>query len=83
MNIYPAYILKQNPNHEKQVILLNISKGVGYYYLAVRKIAVLRGFTSKYVAEFCCLNCLHLFRKKQTNINLIKKYVKIKTFAVL
>ena len=42
MNIYPAYILKQNPNHEKQIILLNISKGVGYYYLAVRKIVDLR-----------------------------------------
>ena len=38
MNIYPAYILKQNPNYEKQIILLNISKGVGYYYLAVKKL---------------------------------------------
>ena len=29
-----------------------------------------------------CLNCLHSFRTKKTNLNRIKKYVKIKIFVM-
>ena len=35
MNIYPAYTSKHNLNHENQVILLMITHGEGWHYLAV------------------------------------------------
>ena len=35
--IYPAYVSKHNSDHEKQVILLMIANGEGWYYLAVKK----------------------------------------------
>ena len=43
--------------------------------------ALLRGITSKHYCNFYYLNCLHDFRTK-TNLNSIKKYVKIKIFLV-
>ena len=49
---------------------------------------LLGGITSKKKKKekggFYCLNCLHSFRNKlfQTNLNRIKKYVKIKIFVV-
>ena len=47
-NIYPAYVSKYNSNCEKQVILLMISNGEKWHYLAVKEIsALLRGITSK------------------------------------
>ena len=73
MNVYPAYISKQNLNHEKQIILLMISNGEGWHYLAVKTLsALLRGITSKHVGDFYCLNCLHSF-KTRNNLSLIKK----------
>ena len=65
---YPAYVSKYNSNPEKQVILLMISNGEKWHYLAVKKLsALLRGITSKNNGNFYCLNCLHSFRtKKQT-----------------
>ena len=73
MNVYPAYISKQNLNHEKQIILLMISNGEGWHYLAVKILsALLRGITSKHVGDFYCFNCLHSF-KTRNNLSLIKK----------
>ena len=65
---YPAYVSKYNSNPEKQVILLMISNGEKWHYLAVKKLsALLRGITSTNNGNFYCLNCLHSFRtKKQT-----------------
>ena len=34
--IYPPYVSKHNSNSEKQVILLKISNGEGWHYLAVK-----------------------------------------------
>ena len=33
---YPAYVSKHSSMHEKQVILLVIPNGEGWYYLAVK-----------------------------------------------
>ena len=63
-------VSKNNSNHEKQVILLMISNGEKWHYLAVKKLsaflrsAFLRGVTSKNNGNFYCLNCLHSFRIK-------------------
>ena len=55
--IYPAYILKYNSTHEKNIEFLMILNG---HYLAVTKLsALLRGITSKHQRYFYCLNCLH------------------------
>ena len=63
--VYPAYVSKYNSNCEKQVILLMISNGKKWYYLAVKEIsALLRGVTSKNNSDFYCLNCLHSFKTK-------------------
>ena len=63
--VYPAYVSKYNSNCEKQVILLMISNGEKWHYLAVKEIsALLRGITSKHYVDFYCLNCLHSFRTK-------------------
>ena len=59
MNISPAYISKHNSNHEKKIILLMISNGEGWHYLAVKKLyALLREITLKHDGYFHCLNCL-------------------------
>ena len=60
---YPAYVSKHNSNHEKQVILLMISNGEKWHYLAVRKLStLLRAITSKNNGDFYCLNYLHSYR---------------------
>ena len=64
--IYPAYILKQNSNHEKQFILLTILNGEGWHYLEVKKpSALLRAIMSKHHGDFYCLNWLHSFATKK------------------
>ena len=60
--IYPAYILKQNSNREKQVILSMIPNGEGWNYLEVKKLSViLRGIMSKHHGEFYGLNWPYSF----------------------
>ena len=83
-NIYPVYVSKCNSNSEKQVIILIILNGEGWYYLAVNKLSALLGrITSKHLCNFYCLNCLHSFQQK-TNVSLIiNNYVKIKVFVTL
>ena len=55
-------MLQDNSNPEKQVILLMISNGEGWCFLAVKKLlALLRGITSKRHSGFFCLNCIHFF----------------------
>ena len=36
----------------------------GWYYLAIKNICIIK--TSKHDGDFYCLNCLHLFRTKNT-----------------
>ena len=60
------------------------SEGKQWHYLKAKKLsALLRGITSKHHGDFYCMNCLHYFAtKKKTNLNRIKKYVKIKIFIM-
>ena len=61
--IYPAYVSKHNSNREKQVILLMISNGEKWHYLALEKLsALLKGITPKYHGDFYRMNCPHSFR---------------------
>ena len=74
--IYPVYVSKHKSNREKQVILLMIPNGEEWCYIAVKKLpALLREITPKDHDDFCCLNWLYSLA---TNMNLIKRYVKIK-----
>ena len=51
--------------HRKQIIILMISNGEGWHYLGLKKLSVLlRGITSKHVADFPSSNYLNLFRTK-------------------
>ena len=78
MNTYHAYISKNNLNHGKQVILLMIPNGKG----CCKKLsAILTGITSKRDGDFCCLIAFIRLEQK-TNLNCIKKYLKIKIFVV-
>ena len=64
---YSAYVSKNNANREKQVILLMISNGERWHYLALKKLsALLKGLTSKHDGDYCCLNYLKFWNKKQT-----------------
>ena len=63
--IYKKYKSKYNLNRENQVILLMITDGKKWHYLAVKKLsALLRGITSKHVGDFYCLNCFHSYSTK-------------------
>ena len=55
-----AYKSKHNLNCETQLILLMITGGEKWYYLAAKNLSGLfRGKTSKNNGDFHCLNCLH------------------------
>ena len=80
--IYPPYVSKHNSTREKQVILLMISNGEGWHYVAVKKLSQLfRRIKSKHHGDFYCLNCLHSFATEK-NLSLVKNYVKIKIFLI-
>ena len=79
--IYPVYISKHKSNREKQVILLMIQNGEEWCYIAVKKLpALLREKTPKDHGHFYCLNWLYSLA---TNLNLTKRYVKIKICVTL
>ena len=59
---------KTQLNHEKHIVVSMIPNGKGWFYHKVKKLsAILRRITSKRL-------------KQKTNLNPIKKYVKIKIF---
>ena len=59
-------------------MISNEEKEGQWYYLAVKKLAALfYRITSKNKSDFYCLNCL-LFSVQKLNLDLMKKYVKIK-----
>ena len=56
---------KYNFKRKNQIILLMITDGKKWHYLAVKSFsALLRGITSKHVGDFSCLNCFHSYRTK-------------------
>ena len=72
--IRQAYISKYNHKRENQVILLMITDGKKWHYLAVKNISALfRGITSNHNGYFYFLNCLHSYRTKET----LKKHEKV------
>ena len=58
-----AYRSEYNNNRKKQVILLIITDGKKWHYLAVRSLsALLRGIKSSNNGDFYCLNCFGSYR---------------------
>ena len=56
------YISKYNHKRKNKVILLMITDGKRWHYLAVRHLsALLRGISSSNNEDFCCLNCFHSY----------------------
>ena len=65
-----AYKSKYNLKHENEVILLMITDGEKWPYLAVKSVSALfRGITGNNNGDFYCLNC---FRSYTTEIKLKK-----------
>ena len=61
--ISTAYKSKYNHKRRKQVILLMITDGKKWHYLAIRSLpALLRGIASSNNGDFYCLNCFHSYR---------------------
>ena len=78
--IYPAYFSKHNP---KQAILLMITNGEGWNYLAVKKLLqLLRGIMYKQHSDFYFLNFLHSFAT-ENKLEFHKNYEKVKIFVML
>ena len=60
-----AFKSKYNSTRENQVILLMITDGEKWHYLAVTKLsALLKEITSNHDGDFYCLNCFHTDRTK-------------------
>ena len=69
-----AYKSKYNLEHENQVILLMMTDGKKWYYLAVKSLSALfKGITSKQKGDFYCLNWFHSY----TTENKLKKHKKV------
>ena len=69
-----AYKSKHNFKRENQVILLMITDGKKWHYLAVKSLsALLRGITSNHNGDFYCLNCFHSYSTKEK----LKKHEKV------
>ena len=68
-----AYKSKYNLIRDKQIILLMISNGENWHYLAVRSLSgLLRGISSKHDGDYYCLNCFHSYRT-ENKLNVHKK----------
>ena len=69
-----TYKLKYNFKLENQVILLMITDGKKWHYLAVKRLsALLRRITLNHNGDFYCLNCFHSYSTK----NKLKKHEKV------
>ena len=63
--IIVAYISKYNNKRKKQVILLMITDGKKWHYLAVTSLsALLQGISSNHNKDFYCLNCFNSYTTK-------------------
>ena len=64
-----AYKSKYNLKRENQVILLLITDGTKWHYLAVKTLSgLLRGITGNNHGDFYCLNCLHSYTTKNRRV---------------
>ena len=69
-----AYKSKHNFKRESQVILLMITDGEKWHYLAVKNLRrLLRGITSNHNGDFYCLNCFHSYSTE----NRLKKHERV------
>ena len=69
-----AYKSKYNLTRENQVILLMITDGEKWHYLAVKRLSALfRGTKDNNNGDFCCLNCFQSY----TTENRLKKHKKV------
>ena len=60
-----AYISEYNNKHKKQVILLMITDGKNYHYLAITNLsALLQENSSNHRGDFNCLNCFSSYITK-------------------
>ena len=82
INIYPACISKHNLSHENQIIPLMIPNRRMALSYSKKISALLRGIRSKHDGDFCSLIVIIRLEQK-TNMNLMKKYVKINIFVML
>ena len=74
-----SYKSKYNATPRNQVILLMITDGKKWHYLAVKSLpALLKEIASKHKGDFYCLNCFRAY----TTLKDIKTYVKIMIIAV-
>ena len=72
--IHLAYKSKHNLTREKQAILLMITDGEKWHYIAVKRLSgLLRGVTGNNNGNFYCLNCFHAYRTEHK----LKKHKKI------
>ena len=68
-----AYKSKYNLIKDKQIILLMISNGKNWHYLAVKSLSrLLRGISSNHNSDYYCLNCFHSYRT-ENKLNVHKK----------
>ena len=73
-----AYKSKYNLTHENQVILLMITDGEKWHYLAIKRLpALFRGTTLKHDGDFYCLNCF-----QKINLKSIKRFARIMIMAM-
>ena len=57
---------KNNLNRKNQIILVMVTDGKKWLYLAVKQLsALLRGITFNNNRDFYCLNCFHSFRTEK------------------
>ena len=82
-----AYKSKYNREHENQVVLLMITNGEKWHYIALKSertddgfncpisslSRLFRGITSNHNGDFYCLNCLHSFRTD----NVLKRHERL------
>ena len=68
-----AYKSKYNLIRDNQIILLMISNGKNWHYLAVKSLSrLLRGISSNHNSDYYCLNCFHSYRT-ENKLNVCKK----------
>ena len=68
-----AFKSKYNLVRDNEVILLMISNGKNWHYLAVKSLSrLLRGITSNHDGDYYCLNCFHSYRT-ENKLNAHKK----------
>ena len=76
-----AYKSKYNLVRDNQIILLMISNGENWHYLAVKSLSrLLRGITSNHDGDYYCLNCFHSYRT-ENKLNVHKKICEINKYC--